>query len=373
MSSISNNTLESYIPPPDLLSPPPAGSHLLKPFSAHHLPEPCYASLIHPAHDLQDPSTCLAIASVRNLPIRLFSTVYNPQSYQDTDEKARGAVLASYPFVSATTEAYIALHSLEFGSDSNWLYAGAENAVAAFDLSRSGEGPADVMRIRKGRNRRGGQNLLETLDAVQNMKGIVSALAVSSDGRLAGGTFGRWVGLYDGFDPGGCVAAFSLADEVEGGGVTQVRWSPCGRYLVVVERNSDGMGIWDIRGTGKRLAWLKGRAARSQQRLGVEVFGNDVWAGGLDGKIRLWSELGTKEGDVEPTWEVQAHEDAVSGISMHPCGSVLATSSGQRHFSWADEKDAFEESSSDSGVEVDTILSPKIDASRDSTIKIWTI
>lgn len=168
------------------------------------------------------------------------------------------------------------------------------------------------------------------------MKGIVSALGINKEGLLAAGTFGRWVGLYDGFGRGGEVGCFTVgADEEEetrGVGVTQVLWSGEGRYLCVVERGCDGVGVWDIRGTGKRLAWLRGREARTQQRLGVDVKGGEVWAGGTDGTVRIWEGLGMREGVVESSWDFKAHDDAVSSTTLHPVGSVLATCSGQRHY-----------------------------------------
>ena len=168
------------------------------------------------------------------------------------------------------------------------------------------------------------------------MKGIVSALGMNMDGILAAGTFTRWVGLYDSYGCGGSAGVFSIAtgDEDEkgsrGGGITQVLWSACGRYLCVIERASDGLGVWDVRGTGKRLAWLRGRGARTQQRLGAEIMGKEVWAGGTDGVVRVWEGLGMKEGVVDPEWEFKAHDDVISSTTLHPSGSVLATCSGQR-------------------------------------------
>ena len=135
---------------------------------------------------------------------------------------------------------------------------------------------------------------------------------MSAEGLLAAGTFSRWVGLYDGYGRGDTVGVFEVrgdGGDVGGGkGITQVLWSICGRYLCVVERGSDGIGVWDVRGTGKRLAWLGRRFAMTNQRLGVEVLGGEVWAGGMDGTVRVWDGLGIKEGVVDPVWEFRAHE-----------------------------------------------------------------
>ena len=171
------------------------------------------------------------------------------------------------------------------------------------------------------------------------MKGIISALALSSNGILAAGTFTRWIGLYDGRGRGGTISLFGLRDrdqdrdrdrgvggDVEertgsgsgsGSGITQLLWSECGRYLVVVERGSDGMGVWDVRGSGRRLAWLRGRKAITNQRMGAEIVaggasasgsGDQVWAGGTDGRIRVWTGVGQVEGVVEAECEMWGHD-----------------------------------------------------------------
>ncbi len=316
LTSSALNTLRSFVLPPDLLSPPHPKQ--LEPYNTHTCPEPVCASTFHPSYALAEPSSCLFIASLRSLPIRLLSP-FAP------------GILSSYPLISPTTEAYITPHSLLFNpNDTSRFFAGSDSCITRFDVNRNGEGPISTMRTTAScRNHN---------TAGQGMKGIISALTISSDRVLAAGTFNRWIGLYDGGGSGDTIAVFPLAAASEpeaekGQGITQVLWSACSRYLCVAERRSDGVGVWDVRGTGKRLAWLRGRKANTQQRLGVEVMGGDVWAGGTDGVVRVWEGLGMKEGILDPTWQFQAHGDAVSSATLHPTGSVLATCSGQRHWS----------------------------------------
>lgn len=152
------------------------------------------------------------------------------------------------------------------------------------------------------------------------MKGIVSTLDLSGAGLLTAGTFTRSVGLYDSAGQGDCIAVFSVADEqssgaqtdIGGSGITQVRWSPCDRYLYVAERNSDGILVYDIRVAGKRLGCLRGRRADTNQRLGVDIVptesGHEVWAGGTDGGIRIWANPWEVEGVRGPSWGWEAHD-----------------------------------------------------------------
>ena len=318
LSSSADKTLRSFVLPSDLLSPDAASPHTLTPYALHRPPETVYATTFHPAYALQEPSSCLILASPCSLPIRLFSP-FAP------------GILASYPLVSPTTEAYITPHSLLFSAENpNQFLAGSDSQLCVFDVNRNGEGPISKLWTTASRRNH------KAMGA--GMKGIISVMAMGGEGLLAAGTFTRWVGLYDGFGRGGEVGVFSVAsteqkeEGSDGMGITQVLWSRCGRYLCTVERSSDGIGIWDIRGSGKRLAWLKGRKAVTQQRMSVDIMGGEVWAGGTDGMVRVWERLGMTEGVVDPKWKFHAHGDVVTSTMLHPTGSVMATCSGQRHY-----------------------------------------
>lgn len=223
-------------------------------------------------------------------------------------------LVASYALVSPTTEAYIKPQSLLFTSNGNRFIAGSESLISTFDVSRSGDGPISVMKTGPKNNKSSWSNPGTAL------RGLVSALDIDQQYNvLAAGTLTRQVGLYDAAGQGDCVGVFSLAgsesdDIIAGGGVTQVIWSSCGRYLYVVERKSEGAVIYDIRRTGQLLSWLSGRRAMTNQRMKVELAASqrtgdqDVWAGGTDGKLRYWEAPHLKQGLVAHTWEVAVHQ-----------------------------------------------------------------
>ncbi len=254
---------------------------------------------------IEIPSTTLILSTVRDLPIRLSSALYP-------------SLLASYPLVSPTTEAYITPHSTLFTRDGTHFLTGSDSLISSFDVSRPGEGPAVRLPTIPSKRKK-------IVGGGVGMKGIVSALALSATDVLAAGTFTRCVGLYDAAGQGDCVAVFSVADnadtvttdneigkQIGGSGITQLHWSPCSRYLFVSERKSDGVQVYDIRVAGRKLGSLTGRKALTNQRLAVDVVatveGHEVWACGTDGVVRIWTKPWETEGARGPCWGWEAHD-----------------------------------------------------------------
>ena len=244
----------------------------------------------------------LLLSTTRDHPIHLTSALYP-------------SLIASYPLISPTTEAYITPHSTLFTPDGTHFLTGSDSLICTFDVFRPGEGP--IIRHPTIPSKR-----KKIVGGGVGMKGIISALDLSTNGLLAAGTFTRCVGLYDSAGQGDCVAVFSVAESSEcsegaetdigGAGITQVRWSPCARYLYVAERKSDGVLVYDIRVAGKKLGCLEGRRAATNQRLGVEIVptesGHELWAGGTDGGVRIWANPWEVEGRRERSWGWEAHD-----------------------------------------------------------------
>ncbi|SZE99482.1 unnamed protein product [Blumeria hordei] len=364
LTSSADNTIRTFIIPPNLLSA--NGPISLTPYTQHKHPTPVNGFYPYPNFCLASPASTLYLSTPTNLPIRLLNAL-SPST----------SPLSSYFLTSLTTESYLTPASITYSSDTTFL-TGTECLISLFDLSRNGAGPLTrlpTIPSKRHRSKGGGVG----------MRGIVSTLAMSStEGyMLAAGTWTRWVGLYDAGGIGGTIATWSVADAADnvagilGSGVSEVIWSACGRYLCVVERMSRGVLVYDVRVTGKLLAWLEGREARTNQRLSAEVFqsdsGTEVWAGGTDGVVRVWDGVGKTAGSVPNTWEFQAHDNPVTATIVHSSGSVVATCSGERSLLKIEELSEERHNISSFTMRDESSFNPTAQAVPDNTLKIWRI
>lgn len=278
--------------------------HEIHPYSTLPSAEPTYATAIYPYFNLQDPSTTLLLSSVRDHPIRLSSAL-------------APSLVASYSLVNPTTEAFITPHSIIYPKTLGGTHflTGSDSLICLFDVSRAGSsGPVSWMPTIPSKRK-------QMVGGGVGMKGIVSAMASNplGDGILAAGTFTRHVGLYSSNGAGESLGTFNIAKteanrDIGGKGVTQLLWSPCGRYLYIAERKSDGVLVYDIRVTGQMLGYLRGRKAFTNQRMKIDLVpsGNDgsheIWAGGTDGFMRVWRDPTYSVGCQDPDAEFQIHD-----------------------------------------------------------------
>ncbi|GAO46310.1 WD40 repeat-like protein [Saitoella complicata NRRL Y-17804] len=328
LSVIENNHLQSWIVPPDILEPTNLTTRTLSPYTTTRSAESIHAALFYPFYSLQNPSTCLYLASSRDHPIHLHNSL--------TDQ-----VVGSYPNINHV-ERFLAANSMCFAPDGAHFVVGTMERIAVFDVHRLGTGPMSVIpTVRK-------------FDSM-SQQGVISALAIapSSPSLLAAGSYSRTVGLYDISAPprSSCVAVYPV--ESKSGGVTQVVWSTCGRYLYVVSRRSDGIEVWDIRGTGEVLGSLRGRNAFTNQRISIDISpdGRSLLSGSVDGKMREWNAVidGSElSGEPVRVWDAASAGTTVASATYNPVyPKMVATCTGQR--SEIDLEDS--ESDSDSGVD----------------------
>lgn len=281
-----DNRLRTYILPTDLLDDENE-THSLVEYSSFQSASNIQSYALYPGFDLQNASTTIALCGSAFVPISLRNVLH-----YDT-------VHATYPFINEKNEAHMPPRSLLFNRDGTHFLAGSENTLAVFDCSRNGSGPLFTHQLKPGR--RAPQNSVQA-----QRRGAVSASSISTDGVLALGTTTREVALYEQEGLGLCTSVFSLEDGV-GTGVTNVEWSPCGKYLLIAERQSDVIQVYDLRDTHQKVSSLSGRNANTTQILGIDVVpiatGYEVWGGGMDGKVRMWNNPGSSEGIVEADTE----------------------------------------------------------------------
>lgn len=339
----SDQTVASFILPADLLQPAGEPRHLARQASIK-LPEPTQTLASAPYFSLANPASQTILVGCRDHPLHLYHAFPQPDG-DDNDADAAGDIasrpLYTYKLIRMESEQYISPASLLWEYPGTHFICGSANRIDLFDASgHCSDGPAlTIPTIPSRRHISKGSGV--------GMKGTVAALAASppSDASghgsiLAAGTWTRWMGTYDIHRTDRVVANWSIADADEksfhislgGQGIVQTAWSPCGRYLVVNERQADGLLVYDIRGTGQLLAVLNGRRATTQQRLHFDIFqgetGFEVWAGTQDGSVAVWEEVGMRNDVVEPTWTWKAHESPVGSTIVHSSGSVAATCSG---------------------------------------------
>ncbi|KJZ79177.1 hypothetical protein HIM_01328 [Hirsutella minnesotensis 3608] len=329
----SDNTVSSVVLPADLLQHEDQELHLA-PQSTTQLPEPTQAIAPAPFFSLTEAATQTYLVACRDHPLHL---------YHAFPVDANPAPLATYKLIRFETEEYITPASLLWQGAGTHFLCGSVNRLDYFDVTRHGsEGPIlTIPTIPSKRHVVKGGGV--------GMKGTVAALATSpvdtsGASLVAAGTRTRWIGLYDLNRSSHCVANWSLSHAGEGEGefafdctgqgIVQLLWSSCGRYLVVNERQSNDLLVYDIRGSGKLLSALEGRKATTQQRLSCDVYqgagnnGFEVWAGSQDGSVLVWEDVGMQYGVVQSSWTWKAHESPVGSVAMHSCGSVAATCSG---------------------------------------------
>ncbi|CAM1511687.1 Fc.00g092000.m01.CDS01 [Cosmosporella sp. VM-42] len=365
----SEHTVSAFVLPTDLLES--VETRTLEPQATTKLPEPTQTIAGAPYFSLAEPTTQSFLAGCRDHPIQLYHIFPN-------DDHA--VPLCSYRLIRKETEAYITPSSLLWQYPGTHFICGSTNRLDYFDMSRPGsEGPLlTIPTIPSKRHIAKGSGV--------GMKGTVSALAASPPDTnggniIAAGTWTRWVGLYDLHHTDKAVAQWSVSNkggmneaaDIGGQGIVQVLWSPCGRYLVVNERQSEGLLVYDIRGTGQLLSVLKGRKAATQQKLNCDVFQGsvyggssfEVWAGSQDGTVTVWEDVGVHEGAADPTWDWKAHESPIGSTIIHASGSVAATCSG----GWGPPSiQDIDEEFGDSGK-----LTSSQTVFQESSLKVWSI
>jgi WD40 repeat protein len=270
--------------------------------------------------------------------------LYGP-SQQSCDSTAAtidiSATTASYKLIDHLTEEVIAPHSLAFTPDGKRFLAGSKNQISLFDINIT-NGP--IQKIRTIPSTRS-----KLKDGGVGYKGTVSALGMApSSGMFASGTWSSHVALHRVMNGNvvQLITHFPLPRKynrhmfereriqgLRGHGVSQLKFSPCENYLYIAERLSDAILIYDVRNVSLSLGHCAGRNAHTIQKFGFDIcstpLGHEVWAGGVDGMVRVWKDPYGKEGSIEPDFVLPMGQAPVSSTIVHPCGNLAITATGR--------------------------------------------
>ncbi|EMD61334.1 hypothetical protein GGP41_003964 [Bipolaris sorokiniana] len=332
----------------------------LTPYASFPSPNPIWAFAANPLFNLQDANSTTVLVSRRDSYVTLHNALWDisrTYTHEENPPPAPRPVdistpLASYKLINNLTEAVTAPISLTYSHDGAHFFGGSQDKIVIFDLQETNKPIHTIATIPARRNKLKGGG--------RGFKGYISALSLSPpspssrDGFLAAGSRTRHIGIYDPLS-GAEVTSFGLPGtsscaksrnenlkDIIGDGVSSLKWSPCGNYLYVAERNADVLLIYDVRSFSLALGYCVGRKALTKQKLGfdvwnagqspydVEGFSHEVWAGGTDGKVRVWRDAYAKEGAVLPDEVVSVGKDdePVVASLVHPSGGLVVVASG---------------------------------------------
>lgn len=271
-------------------------------------PDMIYDFSWYPFMNSSDPSTCCFLSTSRESPIHLYDAF-------------NGSLRCSYRAFNHVDE-FVAANSVAFSSDGAKIVCGYDKCIRIFDLSIPGRTCSSHSTFTK-KTRRG-------------LKGIISCFdfhPVEPD-LFACGSYGKSIGLFS-LNSGN----FQFRLDGQSGGVTSVKFAPCGNRLFAAGRKDDEILCFDLRNLGQVLFVLR-RPMTTNQRIQFDLSadGRYLFSGDTTGNVHVWDLLKFEEnsfdddGSLTTIRSFKAHDQAVSGASLHPFLPLLATTSGQRHF-----------------------------------------
>jgi WD40 repeat protein len=194
-------------------------------------------------------------------------------------------------------------------------WAGGDNSIYEFDVS-------------SGR----AVSVINTAATTSKSKGRIAALASAPDasGLIACGSLdSKTVNVYDERSSSSsrraAVCSFNLEEGGGGGGVTNIRFSPDGRFLYTGYRRQGALIAWDLR-ESQRVLYRFPRDDSVGQRLGFDVSNHTLATASRDGSVLLYR-VDNGELDVIMNDWISPPVD----VGFFDGGGAFAVLSGPRH------------------------------------------
>lgn len=255
----------------------------------------------YPFMNSTNPPSCCWLTTKQNSPIQMWDAF-------------DGSLRCSYRGFNAVDEMEPAL-SVSFTSDGRKIIAGYKKHLRIFDVERPGR-------------------------EFTEQKISSSASSISTQNNLvAVGSWNTTITLYNESE----IGTKKIGDMYgHGGGVTHMKFIPGTLKLVSGARKDHRLFVWDIRYYRKPLNILS-RVVNTNQRIYFDISpcGRYLVSGGTDGVVKVWSldhidwhssldPVNNTTDDV--TYKFPLYKDCCNSISIHPYRPILATGSGQYHF-----------------------------------------
>ncbi|XP_059062787.1 telomerase Cajal body protein 1 homolog [Achroia grisella] len=227
-----------------------------------------------------------------------------------------GSLRCSYRGFNSVDEMEPAL-SVTFSVEGARIIAGYKKVIRTFDVERPGRDFSE-----------------------HKIASAASCFATNSN-LLAVGSWNTTISLYNINEMGN----YKSIGKMHGhsGGVTHAKFTSDGLRLVSGARKDHRLLVWDIRYYRRPLNILS-RVVNTNQRVYFDISpcGRYLVSGGTDGILKVWdleqvdwkSSLDTTDVESDTvTFKFPVHKDCCNSVSIHPYRPIMATGSGQYHFS----------------------------------------